>query len=480
MTEVAARLVGKGVDEALALNSNGPTVRAQELVLSVTGHRSRSIMIDGVTRRISSGSTGLLPMDLKRSTGYHRVQVDQSVFWFATEDSKLQLSGVAAMLRELGDLGTGWTGQVMFSDGSGYRDPHVIYGWLDQWADSVLDASESVLAAPRSDTEMTNVLSRRGGSSVRTAPTVRFLRSNPRHNLIPSDSGLITIGDHKYDPTRVVVRKRRLTVHTVPNRRVVQLLDQLGNAVDEAMGAEASGAAVARCRLWRLRINTLQARPLARTLREGPSVLADERQTVELNDRRYQGVFDATKDFRSRFGWSPTSDVQRRYSYVQSADLIYQAYAASRLAAELGLHQVGPVLGAIPLAFAGPDFEIYYDALCPPSVLRSWRRTSIHPDSSRPDVLLVERASGRVAILDAKYRLGNDGFASEDSRKDVSAYMALYGLSTVSILYPGAGSAGRVITGKSRTILEVPVSPGSDSLRAELTAILNSLELPPY
>ncbi|MEV0902497.1 hypothetical protein [Actinoplanes sp. NPDC049802] len=479
MAEVSVRLVGKGVDERLGVNPK--IVRAQELVLSVTGHDSRSIVIDGISRRLSSGSTGLIPMDLKRSTGYHRIQIGQSVFWFATEDSKLQLAGVSAMLRELGELGTGWTGQVMFSDGSGFRNPHVIYGWLDQWADSALDAIESVLAAPRSDTETTNVLSRRGGSSVRAVPTLRYLRSDPRHHLTARNGGLISIGDEEYDPTRVVVRKRRLTVHTVPNRRAVGLLDQLAGAVDEAMGASArDGQAVARCRLWRLRINTLQARPLARTLRDGPRVLAAERQAVELNDRRYQGVYETAKDFRRRFGWSATGDAQRRYSYVQSADRIYQAYAASRLAAELDLQQVSPVLGATPLAFSGAEFDIYYDALCPPSVLRSWRRTSIHPDTSRPDVLLVERASGRIAILDAKYRLGPDGFASEDSRKDVSAYMALYGLSTVSILYPGTDTTGRTITGNSRAILEVPVIPGSEALRMELPAILASLELPPF
>ncbi len=478
MADLTARLVGKAVEERLTFDPI--TVPSQDLVLSVTGHQSRSIAVDGVLRRLSSGSTGLVSLDLKRSTGYHRVQIDQQVFWFATEDSKLKLAGVSAMLNELGALGTGWTGQVMFSDGSGYRDPHVVYGWLDQWADNVLNAIEGVLAAPRSETETTDVLSRRGGASVRTVPTLRYLRSDPQRNLVARTGGLVAIRGLECDPTRVVVKHRRLNVRTVPNRRAIQFLDQRGDAVDEAMIAGASDAAVARCRLWRLRINTLRARPLARALREGPRVLAAERQTVELNDRRYREVFHSVKDFRSRFGWSPSSDEQRRYSYVQSADLIYQAYAASCLAAELGLRQVGPVLGATPLAFTGKDFDIYYDALCPPTVLRSWRRSSSHPDASRPDVLLVERATGRLSVLDAKYRLGNDGFASEDSRKEVAAYMALFGLATVSILYPGDSAAGRAVTGHSKTIREVPVSPSSPALRAELPAILASMEQPTY
>ena len=418
-------------------------------------------------------------MDLKRSTGYHRVQVDKSVFWFATEDSKLKLSGVSAMLSELRELGTGWTGQVMFSDGSGYRDPHVIYGWLDQWADHVLDSIESVLAAPRSTTE-TKLLSRRGGASVRTVRPCATYALTRGEISCECDGGLLSIGDNAYDPTRVVVRKRRSTVHTVPNRRAVQLLKGLANAVDEAMAASGNDAAIARCRLWHLRINTMQARPLAKALRGGPSVLAVGRQTVELNDIRYRRVFDAAKDFRSRFGWSPTSDEQRRYSYVQSADLIYQAYVASRLAAELQLQQVDPVLGAGSLAFTGADYDIYYDALCPPNILRSWRRQSIHPDSSRPDILLVERATGKVAVIDAKYRLGGDGFASEDSRKDVSAYMALLVCRPSSILYPGNGTTGRSITGQSRTILEVPVVPSGNALQVELPTIVSSLELPPF
>jgi hypothetical protein len=478
MPDLQVRLVGKTVDQRLTAELC--CVDAQDLVLTVSGHRSRRVTLDGVPRRLSSGATGLLSLDLKRSTGYHRLEVDRNVFWFGTEDRKLGLSGVSTMLKELGRIGTGWTGQVIFSDGTGYRDAHVLYGWLDQWADTALDAIESVFQAPRMANELSTRLSRRGGASVLTVATIRYLRSDPRRHLVAREGGLLRVGDARYDPTRVVARKRQLTVQTIPNRRAVQLLDLLAKVVDETLGSELNDAAQARCRLWLSRIGTIQARPLARSLRGGPNVLSSERQTEELNDRRYRHIFEVARDLRAQFGWSARGDEQRRYSYVQAADRIYQAYAVSRLAAELGLRQSQPVLGSTPLAFRGSDYDIYYDSPCPPDVLRSWRRGSVAPDASKPDVLLVERATGRVALLDAKYRVGVDGYASEDSRKEVAAYMALYGLSTATILYPGQEGSFRAVSGHGQRILEIPVRPGSNALRASLNDVLGTLADPRY
>ncbi len=87
-------------------------------------------------------------MDLTRSTGYHRLDVDGRTFWFGTQDAKLRLAGIESMLNELGSLGTGWGGQVLFSDGQGLRDAHVVYGWLDEWAEFALTAIAEVLASP--------------------------------------------------------------------------------------------------------------------------------------------------------------------------------------------------------------------------------------------------------------------------------------------------------------------------------------------
>jgi len=139
---------------------------AGQVVLAVTGARTRNVLLDGRLTRLSSGIQALVVVDLTRSTGYHRLEVDGAVFWFGTEDAKLGLDGIHSMLAHLATLGTGWTGQALFSDGTGLRDAHVLYGWLDQWAEHALSAVDAILVAPRSTTRTTQVLSRRGGKAV--------------------------------------------------------------------------------------------------------------------------------------------------------------------------------------------------------------------------------------------------------------------------------------------------------------------------
>ncbi len=123
------------------LGSEAVTVPAGVTVVSISGFDSRTVPVDGRRVRLSSGSEGVVVLDLSRSTGYHRIVVDGATYWFGTDDAKLGLAGIEAMLRQLGTLGTGWTGQVLFSDGTGLRDPHVVHGWLEDWADVALSAN---------------------------------------------------------------------------------------------------------------------------------------------------------------------------------------------------------------------------------------------------------------------------------------------------------------------------------------------------
>ncbi|MBU3866197.1 hypothetical protein KN815_19615 [Streptomyces sp. 4503] len=470
---VVARSGQVELQDQAAMVAPGP------IVLSVIGHASRRIRVDGVDRRLSAGTTGVLALDYTRSTGFHRVEIEGQVFWFATEDHKLGLEGVTRMLSHLEHLGTGWTGQALFSDGSGFLDPHVVYGWFDANADDALDAIEGVLAAPRTDDVSIHVLSRRGGSSVLTVPTLRFLRSDPQRNVVEQEGGLLTVAGHAYNPARVVARRRQRTVDTVANRRAVHLLGLLHQMLSELMRAQLPAVPKARCRLWRERVGRLSTQPLAVKLRLRPSALAHPREGPEFTDRSYIKVFDLTRT-ASGFGWAASVDPARCYSYIESADRIYQAYAAHRVASVLGLAQTPGAFGAAPLAFTGPEFDLYYDAVPPGDILASWRARTAVPDASRPDLLLHERATGKVAVLDAKYRVGSDGHASEDSRKEVAAYQSLYGLSSVTILYPGVGSDARVISDHGESVVEVPVVGPNDGLDQVMGLVLDRLQSPPY
>lgn len=455
------------------------TIAPGPIVVSVTGHTGRRVRVDGIDRRLSATQTGVLALDYTRSTGFHRLEVDGHTFWFATEDHKLGLEGIARMLDHLRSLGTGWTGQALFSDGSGYMDPHVVYGWFDANGDEALDAIETLLAAPRTDDVSVRVLSRRGGSSVLAVPTMRFLRSNPQRNVIEQESGLLIAAGKRYNPTRVVARRRQRTVDTVANRRAVHLLGLLDQLLSELMRTQLPAVPRARCRLWRERVGRLSTQPLAVTLRLKPSALGLPRHGPEFTDRSYIKVFDLARTVGA-FGWAASAEPAKRYSYIESADRIYQAYAAHRVASVLGLAQTSDAFGSAPLAFTGPGFDLYYDTVPPADVIASWRARTAVPDASKPDLLLHERATGKVAVLDAKYRIGGDGHASEDSRKEVAAYQSLYGLSSVTILYPGVGSKARVISDHGESVIEIPVVGPNDGLDQAITHVLDRLQTPPY
>lgn len=462
------------------LGPNPISVPAGPVVLAVTGARSRNVLLDGRRTRLSTGQTGLVALDLTRSTGYHRIVVDGVTFWFGTEDAKLGLDGVEAMLAHLRTLGTGWTGQALFSDGSGLRDTHVLYAWLDQWADRTLSAVNGILASPRSVTHNTRALSRRGGPAVLLSPTLRLLRSDPRRYLDASPRGLLSVGADRYDPLRVVVRRRATNLDSVANRRAVGLLIWLAKLCKEVIANEPDQPATVRCRLWLNRTQTLQRRPLAQALAPtAAAVTSATRQAEEATEAHYRTSYEVSRDLHRQFGWSANLAPMPRYSYVARADTIYQAYVASCFARALGMVQTASVLGSQPRSFASHQFDLYYDATPPPEVLRSWRATSSRPDSSRPDLLLHERDTGRVALLDAKYRIDRDGGASEDSRKDVTAYLGLYGVDAITIVYPGAGHEVVVIAGQDRRIIEVPAAPQADMTGA-VTTILGTLQHPPF
>jgi len=476
-TALTVRVLAAGVERVLS--GAEQVVPASDVVVAVAGARSKNVRLDGRSLRLSAGEPGLLAINMVRSTGFHRLVVDEQVFWFGTEDAKLGLSGIAEMLHELGTMGTGWTGQALFSDGNGLRDAHVSYGWLDQWADAALAAVGTVIESPRSSTSTSRVLRRRGGAGVLLAPTLRLLRSDPRRYLAEVPGGLIEVDGRRFEPLRVVARRRDSTLDTVANRRAVAILPWIDRLSRDVVEAGASPEVVARCRLWSNRARSLLRRPLAQAI--GASSLGtDPRQSEEITEAPYRTTYRVARDLADRFGWSASVEPASRLSYVQYSDLIYQAYAASRLAAELGLAQTAPVLGAAQPAFSGADFDLYYDTPPPAAVLRSWRLHSSRPDDSRPDLLLRERSTGRVAVLDAKYRVARDGGASEDSRKDVSAYMSLYGIDAVTILYPGPIGALATISGQGQRIVEAAVAPGVGDAEGVVQEVLSTLQLSPY
>lgn len=475
VSAVEVTLVANG--RKYRLGSDVVTVPASQIVLAVRG-ASGPVRLDGTTKHLDS-TGGILPLDLRRSTGYHRLTVKGDDYWFATDDAKAKLSGVEEMLADLRGFGTGWTGQIAFSDGTGVRDPHVVYSWLDRRADSILAAAREILRSPRTEQVSRRALSRRGGAGVDVPATVRLLRSEPSRFLEEHATGVITVDERHYMPQRVVVRRRHSSIDTSANRRVIRLIAALRRLANEVYEYTDVRAQETQCLKWRNDADRLLSTGVGQRLLRF-SGLADPsaRSLIEDTDHRYELTFRMHQEVFDQFGWSPTSGHQSRSSYVKQADQIYQAYCASVIAQEFGMTQTHAVLGSSQPAFEGNGLVLYFDTPPPPEVLCSWRAFSTRPDQSRPDVLLHREATGEVAIVDAKYRADGDE-ATEDSRKEVSAYMALYGLNQIGIAFPSRG-ATRTVEGMGRRIVAIPLRPpvaGQGSIRA---AVERLFAVPPF
>lgn len=439
------------------LSSDPLLLPSQEIILSVKDTRSSSVKLDGTVKYIKT-TQGLIPVDLKRSTGYHCLVVDGFEYWFATQDSKAKLEGVTQMLEDLRTLGTGWGGQILFSDGSGLRDPHVVYAWLERWAQRTLDTAESVLRTPSTEQVTNSAVSRRGGAGVDVAQTHKLIRSDPNRYLEKHEQGILMVGTERYMPQKVMARRTFRTANTAANRRVAQLLVKLSSLAGEARRSDIPREQSSKCVSWQLRSEKLLSHGLGQTLRRHATPTTPlARTSIEISDRRYRFLFERAQEVMSSFGWSPTSALSSHYSYVNHADQIFQAYCAARLAMELEMESTSPTLGAKQPAFKNEDFDLYYDTELPPEVMTSWRAETSVPDRSRPDIVLYNKASKKVAVVDAKYR-ARRGNATEDSRKEVSAYQALYGLKSIGIAHPGAHGT-RVIEANGHRIVELGIEP---------------------
>jgi hypothetical protein len=468
-------------EDALAI------VPATDVALVISGVREPFFRLDGRRRRFAAaGSSWLLTLDLTRSTGIHRLEVPPGhVFWFASEDAKLRLDGLEAMLRYLRNEGLAWTGQLLFSDGSYLRDPHMVYGWLDQHTDRLLAAAEAVAAAPRRGTQRDEHVTASGGQRLALQPTMALLRRRGAELLEAHSAGPLTAFGRQYTPRRVVATHQTTTLDTLANRRVVWLAGQFASLLAELHG-RLTGPEAERAKIWSAQV--------ARVLR--PSVFAalllkassrapvGFRAVAETLDTRYMTTYDGVARLSELIGWSAQRERRPVYTYVDVADQIYQAFVVHALAEALGLDPTGRALGLTQPAFTGEQWDLYYNVVPPPAAMRSWRSFSTAHDGFRPDVLLVARDDGAVVVADAKYR--NDGSrASESGRKEVMAYMAAFDIQRVLILYPPDPPellAVHSVAGSGYEIIEVTVAPvpGLDSfLRAELAAVLARSRQPP-
>ena len=171
------------------------TVPAGYLTLEIEGERlSPHATVD--TARVplalnSDATRGYLSLDLFRSVGFHRLEIDSKVYFFCTEDSKLQLTGVKEMLAYLEDTGLSWGYQLFFADGTAIRHPKVVFAWLTARGPEILEAADAIAAQPRFQRVFRAKRERPGPHKVALRETIQLLRRNPKVHLERAANGVI-------------------------------------------------------------------------------------------------------------------------------------------------------------------------------------------------------------------------------------------------------------------------------------------------
>ncbi len=396
------------------------------------------VWLDGRRLDVSllAGGAGISSVDLSRHIGFHELTAGGHRWRFATHDGKLRLEGILALLRFLADSQIAWSGAMFFSgDDRVLRDARLDKAWLDDAWPRIVGACAAIAREPHSERTSTRRRARTG--LVDVARTTRFLRDHRelveelRHGAIQwTVDGSVKRGA----PLEAIVRHSRTTTTTVPNRRATTLLVAVDRLVRGLLkqpsltdpAAEALRQIAAECAAL------LRLPPFA-GLKQ--NLVVDAPRTItERVDQRYAEAYTLLAALRRERHWAPAMEVLPERAYVAFADQIFQQFCAHALARAKGL--VASEEGATAvLRFDSDEWVLWSNVKPPDDVLHDWRAESTRPADLRPDITIQHRPSGRVAVMDAKYR--GDGTApSLDSLSEAQLYLQAYELRQVCVLYP--------------------------------------------
>jgi hypothetical protein len=446
-------------------------VGAGPVVIVVEG-ATAAIRLDGRPVQAAwdaSSGTATIAVDLARDTGFHELIVAANrAYLFGTEDAKLRIDGVRSMLDYLEAAGLAWSGTMFFSGTDQVlRDPRLDRAWIERTLPELLDVARRIAQRPATMRGSRRVRADHGVPDL--AATMALLRARGRDLLEEHPTGPIQVagpdGESRWAPREVIVRRRTKATDTVGNRRATALLTDVRALIVTTAGQIPDQDIARALRDHLAEIDEVVRLEPFRTLRRRHAHRGLPRlaRAEERTDPRYGLTFGLWRELRQERHWDPSRAVMPERAYAGYADRIYQRFCAILLADALGLEPNPRTAGTGIPAFTSSRFDLYVDTKPPSSVLSDWRDRTERPSSLRPDLVLHERASGRVAVLDSKYRRDKrSGLrASGDSLSEVQLYLQAYGRNEVGVLYPPREPYWEIndVTDGQQRIVEIPFRP---------------------
>ena len=118
------------------------------------------------------------------------------------------------------------------------------------------------------------------------------------------------------------------------------------------------------------------------------------------------------------------------------------------------------------------DWHLYFDTKPPKHVLASWRDAAGRPANERPDLVLVRPTTGRVVVLDAKFKLDLQATrATQPDLFEMQGYLNSFGTTVGGIIFPGPMLAANRIAAQGNSLLELPIRAGHFAQAGGATAV---------
>lgn len=464
------------------------------LLLRVQGPAPAPVYVDDEPVSVTwsdDGRTAFGSLDWTNQVGYHRIEVRGSRVREAvdvrTSSAKATWNDVREMARTVAEQAFQFRQHFVYTSVTGERRvvrvPEAEYGWLRAHVDEVVSLCRDIDARPGVEAHHA-VKSSRRADRVDVAATFRLWRENPKL-LARGSGGPVDVEGTPYWPLAV----RRQEVHRRPAQRehaaAAHLVTVLLNAVRELPRAEEPRlrlppAALAALAEWQAKLVAAAGLPVLRPFRQGAAGRrhpGGPPSALERTDRRYGRLRAIREEFARNLLIDPDADSAVRTN-LHEAWRVFQAYCAHMVGVALGLtyterHGVLTRRDASGRSMSSAEFDLYYDVIPPRQVLRSWRADTAFPAEERPDIVIHERATGRVALFDVKYKR-RVGHVEPDDFTELQGYLHSFGLARGGIFYPSSAHLLDYASDGRYRLVGAPVGADPIAARQQIEAALGA------
>lgn len=427
-------------------------------------------------------SISIAELDLTNQVGFHRLSVWSgdavSTYDFRTSTAKATWDEIKAMADVCAGHYFAYRKQFSYVARTGELRkvilPQIQFGWLRDRIEELDRLVKDISARPALEIESALETSTRG-RLVSVPDTIKLIHERPEL-LEPGEGGPIQVDGQSYWPAMVRARATFEAPCQLEHAQIAYFIRALLGATDFLL-SQVEPALANTVRQWQVRLRSMLSREVFRQLGTAPekrASLSAVPTSVQRRDLRYKRLRALQAEYFSDIG---TTDHPRDSIRANLRDVwdIYQAFVAHVIGHSYGLEYASRdrdlrKRDADGAAMFLGDMRLYYDQKPPKKYLSSWRDGSTRPAGERPDVVVLDTKAKVSLVLDAKFRVDQDGQrAKAEDLFEMQGYLNSFDVKAGGIVFPGSTASAREVRGDSQAIVELP-------LRADLFQSLGSPE----